>query len=235
MTPDKVTVNTTLPETLVIFREDKTPQVIEKQSLSLAGTIGSVTDFYEKRKSVINAGNSHVRVDLKHGTVILDVDDSVTVKTALVTGRIVEHPWINALQINSETTWEPAALLKKVKLSRMLFETGTEHAKMAQELANINTQISIEFATSDDFKGNAGIQKVTKLTSNIPTTFEFYFQPYVGMDKQVIQVEVQLLTLEGAVKIQLVSPKLAEVLDAERERQLNEAIEVLKELPIILS
>jgi len=230
-----VIINANQPETLVVFRTDKTPQLIEKAPLSLTGTIESVTDFYNKRKPVITPDNSHVRVDLKTGTVVLDVDDSINVKTALVTGRVVEHPWIDALQINKEFTWEPQALLKKVKLSRMLFETGAEHAKMAQALANINGQIAIEFATSDDFKGNAGIQKITKLTSNIPTSFEFYFQPYVGMLKEVIPVETQLLTLDGAVKIQLVSPRLAEIHDAEKERQINEAALVLGELPISFS
>ncbi len=222
-------------ETVVVFRTDESPKLIEKAALALSGTIESVVDFFSKRENVINPYNSHVKADIKTGKVVLEVDDSVTVKTAVVSGQVVEHPWISALKINIEHAWDPKELLKKVRLSRMLFETSDQHGKMASSLANIQGKINTEFATADDFKGNTEQRKLTAVTSDIPTSFEFFFQPYIGMDKQSIPVEAQLVVENATVKVQLVSPKLAEILDAEKERQINLAIETMSSLPIILS
>lgn len=226
-------INVTPENGVLVVREGEAEKLIQKATIARECNIPSVVDFYLKRS--FDKATSHVLVNTKAGSVTLYANDGIDTPDAIITGKLELSPWISKFGINSDKAWLIPELLKLVRLSRMAFKTTADQGNLAASLANVSGQISHEFATADDFKGNTEQKKLTKLTSDIKTSFTLFFAPYIGLDKMDVDVEFQLVVENSTVRALLVSPRLAEILDEEKEKAFDAAIKAMKALPILVS
>lgn len=118
------------------------------------------------------------------------------------------NPIFSQLGINQDKLWSISELKKRILHRADLFDTVANHKAFLMNLSNITSKIDIDFRTADDFKGNTADTKITKLESNIPTSFTIKTWVYSGEEKRSVNVEFRLLVEGSGVVVSLGSTDL---------------------------
>jgi hypothetical protein len=126
----------------------------------------------------------------------------------MVKASVKINPIFSQFGINQDKLWSISDLKKKILHRADLFDTVANHKAFLMSLSNINSKIDIEFRTADDFKGNTADVKITKLESNIPTSFTIKTWVYSGEEKRSVNVEFRLLVEGSGVVVSLGSTDL---------------------------
>jgi hypothetical protein len=226
-------IHVQVPDGVLVIREGEAEKIAYKSRLKLDGTIGSVLDFVEKRKSTFEKLEAHAIFDMPARTITF-VTQEQDEPGITVSGKMILHPFIGELGINIGTkTYSINALLNALKMYGRFFSTRSEHAMIVDSLSKFSAKTETEFKDSNDFKGNTAFTKITKVKHEIPLEFNLKLPIYRGMEPSEFKVDIEVLPDNGSLQCRIVSIELAEAMDTLQKEVFDQAEKELGEYLII--
>lgn len=118
------------------------------------------------------------------------------------------------LGINTTKTYTLTSLRELLKFKGAFFKNKDEYRTIIGNLVNFSAKIEKEFSNSNDFKGNAAQQTVTKMKTDIPLNFKLNMPVLLGYPNMEFDVDVCVDATSGDLKLWLECIDLKNDLDA---------------------
>lgn len=228
---EEIKLNITTEQKEVIIRTGDATPIEMPKSVKLTGTLDAPYEFFEKRKKTINIDNAHVEVDYQKQSIKLVIDENMpTNKEILGTLQLFDE--FKQLGINTTKTYSITSLREILKFKGAFFKSKDEYRTIIGNLVNFSAKIEKEFNNSNDFKGNAAQQTVTKMKTDIPLNFKLNMPVLLGYPNMEFEVDVCVDATSGDLKLWLECIELKNDLDAKiveiiDKQQLNFASELV--------
>jgi len=203
-----------------------------KVQVTMRGTIESVLDFAKKREAEINEKKTHVIIKRKSGCMVMVVNEDEKLDYQ-IEGSMVLHEYIQQLGINEGKAFTITALINLFKLNRRFFTSRDAHSALVAALMNFSAKTEIEFANSNDFKGNVAQKKIVAIKHEIPLVFEMKIPIFEGLEESSFNVEIEVYPDNGSIVSSFVSVDLAEQIDQYKKEVFAKVKEALKKYVII--
>lgn len=145
-----------------------------------------------------------------------------------IDGKLELHSDLKKFNINSGNRYSTHELAQFIRMNKHYFETKDTAMKLVNELQNFKAKVDREIEASDDKKANVKISLVQKVVSNVPTEFMLKLPVFVGGEKILIKVEIDIDAQD--LNCSLVSPELKELVDTETEALIQNELKAIREL-----
>lgn len=215
------------------IREGSALPLSHPKPLVVLGRITNASEYFQHRKSVIDALNSHVEVDFrKFGITICHNDTSNTSENKII-GKLEVNPDLVKFCINEEKEYTDSQLIKLLRLSRRFFKEASVHEAIYNGLVNFTAKILKDINHKNDFRGNTLNSLLTSVSGHaVPESFTLKMPIFEGFEPVEFQVKI-LLQDNNGLKFWLESVELAEMLVTQSEQIINSEIaKFSNELPI---
>lgn len=211
------------PSTIII-REGSAPKVYDPEQVELAGVITAPAEYLGKRPELVPTDCSHVIFNKRNRSILLIVDEKSHFKTSII-GVLEKDEFLKSLHINSTTSYTIADLAKALRFARRHFASPDDHNKLLLRLRNFTAKITQETKQTDDRAGNK-MQSFESKVSEFSTANELGFvlrRPiFKGLEKQNINIRIEIDVNNGQVALYLVCDELEEMEDALLESIFSE-------------
>lgn len=226
-------LNITTDNKELIIRTGQAITLNEITPIKLNGTITSVLDFEEKRRSEINNLKAHVIINRKNGTVnfITQEDEKIGCD---ITGTMILHEYIKMLKINEGGGFTIQQVVNLLKLNRRFFASREVHAAMMNSLTNFQAKTEIEFSKADDFKGSVANSKIVKVKHEVPLSFTMKIPVFEGEEPTEFLVDIEVTPDNGSLTCAFISVDLVEIIEATKDETMKKVKEQLAIYPLII-
>lgn len=180
----------------------------------------------EKRKDYIKQADAHIIVDRDHMSITLNIDEN-SAYSDQITGTLTLSSEMQEFGINTGEYMSCFDMSDRIKQLRSYFETQQEAMKLVSELRNFKAKIDKELELSDDKRGNQRILKSQFVESNLPKDFKIQLPIFKGMNKETIQVEVEINPND--LSCTLVSPEAHDIVVQQRDMHMDAVIDRIKD------
>jgi len=210
---------------VVEIREGQALPLKEPQKIAIVGNIDAVSRFLTKR--AIDQKQSHVIVNREHQKIELVFDES-NFYSGSVVGKLELSEAFNRFEINTGKEYTTYELADFFKMNRVFFEKPSVAANIVKELANFKAKVDKEIEQSDDRRGNKTAMIRQVVDSNIPEKFNLVLPLFKGLEKQTIEVEVNINP--GNLNCTLISPMAAEIIDSITDQVVDQELKKFESL-----
>ena len=224
--------NFILPEgtTEVVFREGAAVEVINPEihlhvKTNLAGTLGSVAEFLDKRRSEIDQVDQkhcHVIVNREELTIKLVINANDSLLKGSVIGILKRDPALAKFRINSEEVWEPNKLGQFFKMNRAFFCSLEDNMALVTKLKNYEATIDANVKKFRSESGSTTDNYSQEVNSNLPPNFQLKISIFKGSPAEIIEVEFDSYVTGRDIRLKLISPAASQMI----EDTINTAIDV---------
>lgn len=195
---EKVTVNVNPENKELVIREGEAAKVYDPQRVKIEGNIKAPGEFVKKRPTEINKLKTNVVVDYDNLSISLRVDEENHFSKD-ITGRLTRFAALVEFGINTTKKYSVLELYNMLRLKRAYFLNREDHAKFLEDLKNFSARTEVEFASTNDFKGNAALQKIQKCKTNLTYNFILNIPLFKGFDPVTFPVEVEFTPTDGSI------------------------------------
>lgn len=215
--------------------EGEVPTQLNDQPVSISGTITAPRVFLEGRDGEFYKKTAHALVSETDGTIKLVVNEHRKDEKYTISGSIALGKIFQSLGINTEKSYAPADLSKKLRLMRAIFKNSQEHMNLVALLKNFKAKVNQDMEKADDNRGNVKLHFSQVVDSNVPSDFTITLPLIEGENPEEIKVAV-IMQCEGANQINcyLESVDAAEIIDNKRAKMVQaEVKEIVKHVIVI--
>lgn len=198
----------------------------EPKAVNIDGTIDAPARWVEKRKDYIKQADAHIIVNRDHMSITLNIDEN-SAYSDQITGTLTLSSEMQEFGINTGEYMSCFDMSDRIKQLRSYFETQQEAMKLVSELRNFKAKIDKELELSDDKRGNQRILKSQFVESNLPKDFKIQLPIFKGMNKETIQVEVEINPND--LSCTLVSPEAHDIVVQQRDMHMDAVIDRIKD------
>lgn len=192
MENEKINIQLSESEKEVIIRHGQASEPIQVVPIKLkeCGTIQAPSEYWGKRKDILDHDGCRVTYSRKNKCITLNCDEK-NVYGPVVSGSLEKHPVILELGINDlDKTYTQADLIKSLRLLRPYFADPQQHVKLMKDLRNVNAKLTTIIDNADDQKGNKKDFIERQLQTNMDFSFELNVPVFVGQSKNLIRVNL---------------------------------------------
>lgn len=220
----------------VVWLEGKAPEQHNDQPVDITGTISAPRIFIEGREGEFYPKTAHALVSITEGRIKLVVNEHRVDEKYTITGKIEEGKLFKELGINTEKSYDPSELSKKLRLLRSFFKSAGDHTKIVTELRNFNAKVKQELDKKDDKRGNVALNFKQEVESNVPDSFVMKLPLVEGDDPQEITINV-IMEAQGASSVEyyLESMDAADILEETKRKIIGDEVEKIKEKVIVIN
>lgn len=213
--------------------------ILEPDHVEITGNIDAPARFLAKRwnNEQVDHSRTHLIVNRDRLRMTLVANETDKRNRMTITGRIELSRQFTEFGINSEKEWEPEDLGNLFRINRTYFTSREENMMLVSKLKSFKAKIQID--AEREKKDNGSVSDVYRkvVDSNMPESFSINIPIYKGAAPEVINIEV-IATVEGRdVRLSLISPDAASILEEIRDKLFDEQISVIEniaeEIPII--
>lgn len=219
--------NTNCQEIRRIFRKGDASKPIDIVPFVIKGNLSAVTNFLEKRGSLISYKDSFIYVS--KDTIELVLFDNLSIKSS-VSGKITfDEP----LDVFMKDIYTPESLGIWLRTHPYYWANPANIRETIAKLLNFNVKLDQEIEKQKDFRGNnANSFKQTIAQSNLPNGFQLYYN--LNGEKKIVDIEI---ILNSNISLSLYSESLYILKENDAEKIIqNEITKIIKlkpDLPII--
>lgn len=225
-------INITPKDGELVIRHGEAPAIHERKTLQLNGHIGAVLNFAIKRKDRIEPLDTHVTIDEQKRTITL-VTKEQDADGIIISGKMVEHPYIEELGVNKNKTYLIQSLIKALKLNGRYFKSRIDHATLLDSLSKFQAKTEIEFKDTNDYKGSVAQSKIVKVTHDIPLSFSMSIPIFKGELPTEFGVTIEVFPDNSTLYCQLISVDLADAMEKTVIETFAKAEQALSEYLIL--
>lgn len=200
--------------------------------VNLKGTIEAPYRFTQVRE--FDRKKSHALVSISRGEIKLVVDEQSTDDKFTIIGRVEVSKEFQDLGINTNTTYSPEELAKKLKLKRKLFENKLAHATTIATLRNIKAKVNQDIEKAKDDKGNITDAMVQSVESNMPDSIMLKIPVIEGKEGVSIEVFIVMEVDAGKIICYLESMDGAEAIDQYREEAVLNQVKLIEDSTTVI-
>lgn len=192
MEDQKINVHLSGNEKELIIRHGQAsaPVQCEPNKLQEFGTIETPSEYWQKRKGILDPNQCRVTFSRKGKCITLHCDEKDPYGPQLI-GKLEYHPVIVNLGINDlERQYSQGDLLKSLRLLRPYFADPQDHVKLMKDLRNVQATLTTIVNNADDQKGNKKDFIERQLQTNMQFFFELDLPIYVGQPKTTFHIDL---------------------------------------------
>lgn len=231
---------------VIIVREGDAPKqldAVKPNKVHLTGAIGSPAEFYAKRvtaphgdKKLHDKNKIHVVYSLEDGRLTLVVDENFDTENYRITGKIELNPNLLKFLVNKgsaglRTIKEAREFLK---FNRMFFADKNKCAEIVATLTNFKARAERAYQLDDDNRGNSTSSEVTKLETELQSSFRLKLPIFKGQGDEEFDVNIFCsVDEESGVNIYFESIELEELIEERRKSILGAELDKFKEVVCI--
>ena len=214
----------------ITILEGSAPEQLNPSAVVITGQIDAPRKFMESRAGEFDPKKSHAKINKTTGSIGLIIDETNPHDFYQITGTIQQSRKFQDLKINTGHKYSTAELSLKLRMLRSLFTSVDEHAKIVNDLRNLNAKVNKTIEKADDLKGNMSDLFTQTVESNIPSAITLAVPIIEGGEKVPIQVNI-ILTVGDSRQIlcELESVDAAEAWDNVIEKTMKEEIAFLEQ------
>ena len=198
----------------------------EPEAVSISGTIDAPARWVEMRKDDIVKADAHVLVDRDHMSITLNIDEN-SAYSDQIKGTLTLSSEMQEFGINTGEYMSCFDMGDRIKQLRSYFETQQEAMKLVTELRNFKAKVDKDLELSDDKRGNQRILRAQTVESNLPKNFKIQLPIFKGMEKETIEVEVEINPND--LSCTLVSPEAHDIVVQQRDKHRDAVLDRIKE------
>ena len=220
--------------------KDKLP-ILEPEKVAISGNITAPFAFLEKRWNAediqIDHCRTHILVDRDNLKMTLNVNETDSRNSKIITGTIQLSRQYKAFGVNSGHMWESVDLGNFFRINRTYFEKREVNMELVNLLkrfvAKVNTEVERET------KDNGSVTDVYKkiVDSNLPEAFTVKIPIFKGSAPEVFKIEIIAHVENRHAFLELISPDAEAVVEEVRDKLIDAEIDKIREhcpeIPII--
>ena len=227
MTDFKINTDS-LPPEVTIRTGEAAPNPPRPVKIEFSGKIESPRTWIETQKANFNPTRSHAEANMAQGTIVL-YENAREKYSAVVAGTLKPCPIISEFGINSAKYYTPKDLAKKLRMSRHYFADPEECQKVVGELQAFKAKVKAEIEKSEDNRGNQRYLKEKAVESNAPESITLNLPTYDERNAHPFRVEIGVELHEDAVRMWLESPDLANAMEHDKYRLIDQESKAIEE------
>jgi hypothetical protein len=233
-------------ETIVI-REGDALEIKPPEKIKISGDINTVKSFIDKRKKIdaamdafelagrqgINPDRTVVTVDKSNLSITLELDPEDFYGT-VVTGKLEIEPELTKFSIETTKKFTQQELIKLLRYGKRWFADPAAHETLLLAYMKLDVKVTADLTNNaPDSRGNRSNSFEKKVTSNIPEDFILNIPIFKGQEPKRFRVEIAMDSTDESVKFWLESVELAELIQIEAEKILNEQLKSCEDYVVI--
>lgn len=231
----------------IIIREGKAIEIKPPEKIEISGDIRTVKSFIDKRKKLnpavdpqglaglqgINPDRAVVTVDKSDLSITLELDPEYFYG-AVVEGKLEMEPELLKFNINNGGKFTQQELIKLLRFNKRFFADTAAHETLLKSYMALDVKVTADLKNNaPDNRGNRSNSFEKKITSNIPEDFILLIPIFKGQEPKKFRVEIILDSTDGSTRFWLESVELAELVQIESERILNEQLKSCEDYVVI--
>ena len=219
MSEEKIAINIeSFQGNELIIREGTALPLTHPKPLKISGRITNAYEYYEHRKSEINALNSHVLVDYRKFEITIFHNDTSATSEHNISGKLIFNPDLVKFCINEEKEYTDSQLIKLLRFSRRFFKDTSVFDSIYNALVNFSARVQKDVNKTNDFRGNTLNSLLTSISGHsVPESFILNIPIFEGFEPQEFQVKI-LLQDNNGLKFWLESTELFEMIATQSEQ-----------------
>lgn len=220
--------------TELVLREGQAVKLLDPRppvKIALAGTIGSVAEFIEKRfmeLDQVNQIRSHIIVDREAISILLVINENDDFLRGTVLATIELHPKFKEFGINAGKNWEPNTLGQFFKMNRAFFPSRETNMDLVTKLKSFNAKISSQITKQKEESGSFQDDYSGVVTSNVPGLFSLKIPVFKGLPPEILEVEFYAAIDGRDVKLQLYSPGASQLIEELRDQVIDQELDKIR-------
>lgn len=217
---------------LIELQKENVLPVQEPLQVSLKGVLGCVHEYLSKRLATgqFTEDRCHILVDREAMEITLVTNETDKRNTAVITGQLDLYPKFVQFGINTDKQWEPSQLSRFFKLHRAFFSDSVKNMELVSILKNFKAKIQQNVENSRQDNGSRTDNFSQIVNSNLPSSFVVNMPIFKGRPTESIEVEL-IADVDGRdVKLSLCSPGAAVVIETERDKAIDEQLDLIRSL-----
>lgn len=219
----------------LIIREGRALEIENPKDVKIEGSITAPATFIKERHADFEKNKNHVLIDKEKGTISLTLNEDFPFNGYSISGSIRIGNKFKSLGINTDISYTPEELSKKLKLLRSIFDSKAEHASIVNSLRCIKAKLKQDIDAKDDSRGNSSVNFTQVLDSNIPEKFSLTLPLIEGEEPKKFDVNV---FIEGnsynELKCYLESIDAADMIEESFKEILEREVKILKEYAVVM-
>lgn len=206
----------------LVVRQGEAMPVKEPIRVSVVANIDAVSRYLSKRSIEIDKCFIKVYRDDSRLSLIIDEHSpySDNIEASLEVSKEVKM-----FSLNTGKLFTPFELADFIRMNRSYFQKSDEAAKLVMSLRNFKAKVNKEIENSNDNRGNRDIIKRQAVDSNLPESFKMEIPIFKGLDKCVVEVEVDIDA--DSLNCSLVSPMANELMQTLTNELIDEEIKAI--------
>jgi hypothetical protein len=209
----------------LIIREGKALELKEPKIIAIIGVLNSPLLWLEKRIKFIVEPKAHILVNRERMTIELKMDEE-SHYSATVTGGLEIHPIFRKFGINTGAYITHFEMADLFKMNRSYFENTDVAMKLVSELRNFRATVEKKIEQTDDKRGNRTDLLAQTVASNLPAAFNLNIPIFKGMDRYVLEVEVEIRATDLCCT--LVSPQANDIVELIRDSAIDDVLDKIR-------
>lgn len=219
---------------VVVYREGRAGSVLDEkapESINVCGVLSTPLDWLEKRVGTIDQKKANILVKRDEMAIVLTINESDPYNKNTITGKSELSEIFKKFGINDANVgWLPAKLGQFLRLNRAVFEDKEQCMKLVSALKNFNAKAKSEIEKQHDPSGSRADVYRQTVESNLPKSFTVNIPIFAGPHKTAFDVEFDHYLTDGDVYLQLVSPGAQELMDAWRDKAIDEVLAAIRQI-----
>ena len=220
----------------VVIREGVALTLHHPNNVDISGTISAPGKFITDRHEDFQKNKSYCLVKREEKRINLVLNEQSENGAYEIIGTIKVGYKYTSLGINnSNKSYTPMELSKKLKMMRSIFDSRAEHANVVNSLRQIKAKLKKDIESADDSRGNASASFDQKLESNIPENFTLELPLLEGEGKVKFKVDIWI---EGDdytnLRCYLESVDAADMIEEAVDKRIDEEIEIIKPYAVVI-
>lgn len=225
----------------IVIREGEALQIMPPQKIKINGDIRSVSSFINKRREAesdaglqeIFPDRAIVTVNKKDWSITLELDPENFYGT-IVSGKLEMEPELLKFNIDNGGKFTQQELIKLLRYNKRFFADAGAHDTLLKAYMALDVKVTADLKNNaPDNRGNRSNSFEKKVTSNIPEDFILLIPIFKGQEPKRFRVEIILDSTDGSTRFWLESVELAELIQIEGDRILNEQLQACQDYVII--
>lgn len=226
----------------IIIREGKALEPVAPRKIQITGDIKTVSTFINKRSTAAIAGISGyqyieptraiVEVDKAKRTITFSLDPEDTYGT-IITAKLEPNPDLEQFHINKNKQFSQRELIQLLKFSRLYFEDFGKHGDLLKAYTAFTAKTYTDLAGDQDSRGNKNFAFNKKVETGLPTSFIMNLPIFKGQEPRRFMVEICLDVTDAAASFWFESVELAELMELEGDKILQEELKACENYVVI--
>lgn len=234
---DKISVTVENGVKELVIRQGEALPIEPETRRVVIGSIKSCAEFFNKRKSIINLGTALIEYSYKQRHIILRTEDNYKGKGYDIDGRLDINPRLEELGIftgdNKIKLYDIKNLSQTIRFNKSLFKEAAECNTLIENISKLRLEVNRTIESEENNRGNKKELNEITVNTKIPLGFTLKSPLFLGEADKTFSVAICFEVRDRGISLWLESEELAQLIQLETKRIIDNEIKQLSELVCI--